>query len=195
MILGPILWDVHKDKKDAKQKEILDRKLDQFQEVVDRMASDASNAASSSAKTDRMLEELIDGKRPVWARLNGLDKQQIADKVTEETRSLLADMFETIGADFPKVLDHLENIEVLSFDTNFIVRESRKEIAEIKGDTAAIRSDMVTRADLDNFKKEMLSSRSLEQSPVDSTPEDVAKGLERVARDAESGVVEARRVI
>jgi len=123
MILGPILWEIHKDKK-------LDDKLSKFQEIIDRMAGDASNAASFSAKTDRMLEELVDGKRPVWARLNGLDKQQISEAVTKETRGLLKEMLETIGVDFPEVLDHLVNIQTLVFDMNFIVRRLETTVIE-----------------------------------------------------------------
>lgn len=98
-----------------------------------------------------MLTEIYERNRFVWTKIDGNDKQAIADKVTDALRR--------IGFDGRVTIEDLMGE----------LREVRKDVLEVKGDTTAIRREQATKDDLTAMEHRILS-RLEENKRIQTNP-------------------------
>lgn len=108
LIVGPMLWEGRGEKK---QQKAIGEAIGGVLEAVEAAGSSATAAAQGTMRLEALLEQIVDHKLSVWARLNAVDKQDIAERVTAETKKMLDTMLRTLGKEHPELLQALHRIE------------------------------------------------------------------------------------
>lgn len=91
--------------------EELRKHFGELQDAIEAIATDA-------ARSTKMLDEIYHRERFVWAKLDGLEKHLIAERVRDAIRPMLLDMGLSTTVD-------LDSLWIVSQDTNSIVRNIR----------------------------------------------------------------------